>query len=142
MSEETIKLALDRIHSNDYNVENKELPLGKKVKDWWIQGLQINRCYRQHWDEIIKICKYHDMELKEYTPILTMNECNILNAFNDLPHKNKYELLTMVQTFPIWCLNYHLKEFQAWFKENEEFLMSNWKTHLEVNEEIKKFIEG
>ena len=48
------------------------IPLSKKIKDWWIKGFQLNRCYVPHWDEIKDIFLDYEVDLNRQGPIITL----------------------------------------------------------------------
>lgn len=71
MASEVAYEAVKRIHENNYPIENKIL---RNLKDQWTQGLTLQRCYERHWDEIKDCVDRLDLELRDITPVLTLNE--------------------------------------------------------------------
>lgn len=46
----------------------------EEIKDWWIQGLQLNPCYLDDWDEIKSDFARYGLKFNQNGPILTMTE--------------------------------------------------------------------
>lgn len=136
MSETEVKMALERIHTNNY-----EMGLLKKAKDNYIQGIQLNVCYTDHWSSIKKVFKLNDLNLNKYGPVLTMNECRFVNEINKIPHRDGVEFMVMLHTFPIWCVHKYLKDFANWFEKNRNNLLSFRGTNLEIDKQIEELVE-
>ena len=47
---------------------------GEQIKDWWIQGFQLNPCYLDDWDEIKSNFSRYGLKINQHGPIITMNE--------------------------------------------------------------------
>jgi len=52
--------------------KRRPLSITVRFKDWWIKGLQLNRCYVPHWEEITHTFEEYGVDLNRQGPIITM----------------------------------------------------------------------
>lgn len=140
MGETEVKMALERIHQNNYK-DGYEMGFVKKARDNYIQGIQLNVCYTEHWLNIKKVFKLNSLNLNKYGPVLTMNECRFVKEINEIPHRDGVEFMAMLHAFPIWCIKHHLKDFVKWFEDNRSELLSLRGTNMEIDKQIEEQVE-
>ena len=58
-------------------------------KDVWIQGLQLNRLYRPHWDEIKDTFEEFGVDLNRQNPIITMQALKQVRVAKEITEKIK-----------------------------------------------------
>ena len=54
-----------------------------QLRDWYIKGHQLQRCYIEDWENIQNVFKHYKLELNNHGPIMTINELhNVVTARN------------------------------------------------------------
>lgn len=133
--------------NKNYN-ENYNVTL-KKLKDWYIQGFQLNKCYIDDWNEIKSIFTSMGLKIQEHGPIITMNEVKNVRLARQIAseihgyEKNKV-FLTVLYSLPRYCLKTAYPSFLKWIKKednNFEKLLVLSGTMKEVDKEVEEIIE-
>jgi len=132
---EDVKFALNRIHAKEYGTSNTV----KKFKDWWIQGLQLNKCYLPHWNEIKGIFKMRGEDLNKHGPILTMNEWKNVKIINDLANSDD-DFILMLHAYPIYCRS-RAEGFLEWYRENKPIIEGLKGTIMDIDNELEDLIQ-
>lgn len=137
MSENIVKLALERIHKKNYI--NSDII--HKAKDWYIQGIQLNNCYLPQWEDMKKIFKKNNLNLNKCGPVITMNEWKNVVFVDNISHSDGIEFITMLHSFPIWSRNECGDKFKPWFEKNRDVLLSFRGTILDIDKKIEELLE-
>jgi len=125
-------------------MNKNEMSLVKKVKDWYIQGFQLHKCYVEDWDEIKSIFKLYGLNLSEHGPILTINELKNVRIAKGLTDSLMYDqdiremangkaietenqikgriFLTILRIYPEFCNKLGEKIFENWMKNPDQNL--------------------
>jgi len=135
MSETNVKICLDRIHNKheSYTV--------RKAKDWFIQGIQLNRCYMPQWNEIKSIFKIRGIDLNKYGPILTMNEWKDVKYVDKIANNGEEDFISKLHSFPIYARKIADKEFKEWISKNIDKIKSFEGTIMEIDKQIEELIK-
>jgi hypothetical protein len=129
-----VKYALEKIHAKNYEPSSSI----KKLKDWWIQGLQLNKCYLPQWNEIKGIFKMRGEDLNKHGPILTMNEWKNVKLVHMMA-KDNVDFILMLHAFPIYCRKKAMG-FEEWYYKNKDILRSMKGTIMDIDKELEDLI--
>jgi len=114
--------------------------LGKKIRDWWVKGFQMQNCYLDDWDEMDATFKSFGLDLSEHGPIITMNELKFVRSAKELTEalivnpkirklasigitvesENNLKgriFLIVLRLLPEYCKNLGEKRFEKWVYE-------------------------
>lgn len=69
MANSDLKVALERIHKNEYPT-----PVIQHSKEFFTKGFQINRCYVDDWDDIKDVFQRYSIEMNAHGPIITISQ--------------------------------------------------------------------
>ena len=70
----------------------KGIPITRKMRDYWIQGWQVNKCYRPDWDEIKDTFEYYGVDLNRQSPIMTtqtLKQVRLAKQLTEIIKKDK-----------------------------------------------------
>jgi hypothetical protein len=85
-----------------------------QVRDWYIQGLQLNKCYIKDWESITNTFKKYKIFNNEFGPLLTLNECRLVNIADEFTKElckqdylkdvsSRDIFVVVLHTFPLYC---------------------------------------
>jgi hypothetical protein len=66
------------------------LPITKRAKDSYIKGIQLQRCYQAHWDEIRDIFSEYKIDMRHQSPIITIQTLKEVEMAKEITEKIKH----------------------------------------------------
>ena len=114
----------------------------EQIKDWWVQGFQLNPCYLDDWDEIKSHFSRYGLKLNQHGPIMTMSELKFVReaarmaeVYSDTPeYKKLYPNLSIrerkgrsfilhLSVLPYFSRTVSLPLYEKWIEDPDEHLV-------------------
>lgn len=143
--------------------QKNEISLSKKIKDWYIQGVRIQKVYLEDWDEIKSIFSTYGLNLSELGPILTLNELKNVRLAKQMTENLVYNknirdmidlkmereikgkiFLVMLRILPVFCNKIGIAYFEKWIDQTDSKLNQLFElegTLKETEEDIERILE-